>query len=427
MKWSSSLLMFSLTLLVNQQSFATNGYFSHGYGIKSQGMGGVGIALPQDSISAATNPAGMGLIGDRFDLGLVWFRPDRNATLDNTAGGTGALDGNFSGNGRANFFIPEGGYNRVLNQNFTLGVSVYGNGGLNTDYKQPIGLLSGATGNESGIDYMQLFVSPTVTWKPLINHTLGLSLNLGYQRFKAKGIDNFAAISNDPASVTGVGADDAFGIGIHVGWIGQFNDVFTMGLNYQSRNNFGKFDKYRGLFADAGVMDAPANFGIGIALNIVPELTVALDVKRILFSDIPAIGNSAALWNGQPFIDGGAVNLGDRNGPGFGWENSTVFKLGISYDYSPNLTLRAGYNHNKQPIPENEALFNILAPAVIEDHLTLGFTWTLSSGGEVSASYTHAFKNDVQGTNAVPPQFGGGNVGIEMHQNIFGIAYGVKF
>ena len=36
---------------------ATTGYFQHGYGIKAKGMGGVGIALPQDSLAAATNPA----------------------------------------------------------------------------------------------------------------------------------------------------------------------------------------------------------------------------------------------------------------------------------------------------------------------------------------------------------------------------------
>lgn len=427
MKWNNSILAIGLGFIVSQQGYATNGYFSHGYGVKSQAMGGVGIALPQDSIAAATNPAGMGLIGDRLDLGLVLFRPHRDATLENTAGGTGALDGSFSGNGRENFIIPEGGYNRVLSQDFTLGVSVYGNGGMNSDYEQPIGLLSGASGNLSGIDYMQLFIAPTVTWKPFINHTLGLSLNLGYQRFKAKGIDNFSAISVDPTSVTGVGADDAYGIGVHLGWIGQFSDAFTMGLSYQSRTHFGRFDKYRGLFADEGAMDAPANFGVGIALNVTPEFTLALDVKRILFSDVPAVGNTISLWNGQPFIDGGAGNLGDKDGPGFGWNDSTVIKIGLSYDYSDSLTLRAGYNHNQQPIPDSEALFNILAPGVIQDHMTFGFTWTLSSGGEVSASYTHAFKDGVNGPNAVPAQFGGGNVGIEMHQNMFGLAYGFKF
>ena len=51
---------------------ATDGYFAHGYGVKSQGMGGVGIALPQDAIAAASNPAGMGLIGDRMDVGMTY-------------------------------------------------------------------------------------------------------------------------------------------------------------------------------------------------------------------------------------------------------------------------------------------------------------------------------------------------------------------
>lgn len=62
-----------LIVFVNH-AFATNGYFQHGYGIKSQGMGGVGIALPQDSLTAAINPAGMGLIGNRYDFGINYFK-----------------------------------------------------------------------------------------------------------------------------------------------------------------------------------------------------------------------------------------------------------------------------------------------------------------------------------------------------------------
>ena len=58
------------SLALSEAAYATNGYFSHGYGIKAEGMGGVGIALPQDTLAAATNPAGMGLIG-MFSLGFV--------------------------------------------------------------------------------------------------------------------------------------------------------------------------------------------------------------------------------------------------------------------------------------------------------------------------------------------------------------------
>ena len=53
-------------------AFATNGYFAHGYGVKSLGMAGVGYALPQDGLAAATNPAGTALVGDRLDLGVTY-------------------------------------------------------------------------------------------------------------------------------------------------------------------------------------------------------------------------------------------------------------------------------------------------------------------------------------------------------------------
>src|ERR1035437_6970585 len=41
----------------------TNGYFSHGCGAKAQGAAGVGIALPQDGLAAAPNPAGTAAVG----------------------------------------------------------------------------------------------------------------------------------------------------------------------------------------------------------------------------------------------------------------------------------------------------------------------------------------------------------------------------
>jgi long-chain fatty acid transport protein len=95
-------------------ALATNGYFSHGYGVKSQGLGGVGIALPQDSLAAATNPAGLGLVGDRVDVGLTWFRPDREAKISGTPGGFS--DGTFEGNNRENRGGP-GKLDSVLSDN----------------------------------------------------------------------------------------------------------------------------------------------------------------------------------------------------------------------------------------------------------------------------------------------------------------------
>ena len=40
--------LLALTLLLALPAFATDGYFSTGYGVKQQGQGGAGIAFPQD-------------------------------------------------------------------------------------------------------------------------------------------------------------------------------------------------------------------------------------------------------------------------------------------------------------------------------------------------------------------------------------------
>ncbi len=139
-----------LAILTVANAHATDGYFAHGYGVKSQGMGGVGIALPQDAIAAAANPAGLGLVGDRVDFGVTWFRPQRETELVNTAGGSGVFDGKYDANDTENFIIPEFGYNRQINPDVTLGVSVYGNGGMNTDYKKTIPLLGTTRRNVCG-------------------------------------------------------------------------------------------------------------------------------------------------------------------------------------------------------------------------------------------------------------------------------------
>ena len=103
----------------------------------------------------------------------------------------------------------------------------------------------------------------------------------------------------------------------------------------------------------------------------------------------------------------------------------TVFKLGVSFEMNSKLTLRAGYSHGRQPIPAGETFFNILAPGVIEDHLTLGATWKLSNGHELSVAYMHGFEKSVNGSNSIPPSFGGGEANLRMSQNAIGIAYSI--
>ena len=205
-----------LAVLAATNANATDSYFAHGYGVKSQGMGGVGIALPQDALAAAANPAGMGLIGDRVDFGVTWFRPQRETEITSTP--FGFADGKYDANDSENFFIPEFGYNRIINPDVTLGVSVYGNGGMNTDYKKAIPYF-GTTAPR--MDLAQLFIAPTATWKINESNTIGVAVNLAYQRFEMKGLEFFASpASAHPNNVTNKGYDSSYGAGVHIGWIG---------------------------------------------------------------------------------------------------------------------------------------------------------------------------------------------------------------
>jgi long-chain fatty acid transport protein len=394
---------------------ATDGYFSTGFGIRQQGRGGAGIASPEDSLAAATNPAGMALVGTRFDFGATLFRPIRSGTIagNRLPPGFPDVNGDYDAGRKANFLIPELGYNHPLRRGVSLGISVYGNGGMNTSYARAIPLL-GTT--PAGVDLQQLFVAPTIAFRAGSRNAFGVSLNLAWQRFKAEGLENFASpeVSIAPANVTNLGYSSSVGAGVRVGWIGRVNRVVSLGATYQSRTQMQKLKKYRGLFAGEGSFDIPANFAGGIALSPHPRLTVQLDAERILYGQLESIANPGSVQ----------ALLGSEHGPGFGWRDVTAEKAGIDYRLASNLIVRAGYNHSGVGFAETETFFNLLAPATVTNHVAFGATWRLGSGREISFAYQHAFENTVNGASSIPPWAGGGNANLRMYQDLVGLSFG---
>jgi len=406
-------------------AFATNGYFSHGNGMKAKGMGGAATATHDDAFFGANNPAAAAFAGSRLDLGVDLFSPRREASRT----GLGPFDGSVDSDSKY-FLVPELGYNRMVNNNLALGVTVYGNGGMNSDYasgQTDLGICAGGAPNGQpgnllcgvgslGVDLMQLIIAPTAAYKIAPNHSIGISPLIGYQRFAAEGLQAFGVMT---ATGGNLGYDDAFGYGVRVGYMGKITPTVTIGAAYASKMRFEEFDKYKGLFAEQGGFDIPENYNLGVAWQATPVLKLALDYQRISYSDVNSIANPSLV----PFP------LGADNGPGFGWQDIDVWKLGAEYKYSQQLTLRAGYSHGDNPIAASDVTFNILAPGVIKDHVTLGFTYTLASGNELTMSYMHAFSNDVSGASILPAFMNGAPAGtetIEMDQNALGIQYSWK-
>jgi len=405
--------------LLSPLAYATDGYFATGYGVKAVGMGGVGIALPQDALAAATNPAGMVVVGDRIDFGVEYFVPKRSAQLVGNAFNptNPTFDGN--GMGKDSFLIPNFGYNKMISSDTSLGIAIYGNGGMNASYTTPINLFGNGTFNAS-MDMAQLFIAPTWSMKLNPTNEVGVSLNLAYQTFALTGAENFAPASSAPTRLTDNGHDHSTGYGLRLGWLGQVTDNVTLGATYQTKTKMSKFNNYSGLFANGGEFDIPANYGIGVAVKTSPTLTVAADIERIEFAGVSSVGNPMSL---PPPL------FGSPGAAGFGWKNQTVFKLGVSYKYQPNLTLRAGINHGTATIPSTQTLFNIFAPATVQDNLALGATWTLADKSEISVAYSHGFKKTINGTNSIPPGlppggFGGGNANLSLYEDTLAISYG---
>ncbi|HEU4353582.1 MAG TPA: outer membrane protein transport protein [Burkholderiales bacterium] len=425
---------------------ATDGYFAHGWGMKAKGRGGASTAMTTDAFGGATNPATMAFAGDRLDIGLDWFRPDRSAKREGSFGGAGFLDGSAEGNETENFLIPEFGYNKMLRPDLSLGISVYGNGGMNTDYPTgqldqgvcqggfpngvPANLLCG--GGNLGVDLAQLTFAPTIAWKFNPNHSVGISPLIAYQRFKAYGLQPFAAISSDPANLTNKGYDDAWGFGARVGYYGQLTPSFAVGVGYSTKIDMSEFDKYKGLFAEQGDFDIPENFSVGVAFKATPKLTIAADYQRIYYNKVKSVGNPSNQPNctpTPPFGPGVGPDCLGASGSsiGFGWQNVDAFKIGIEYQWSNALVLRAGYNKSDNPITPRDVTFNILAPGVIEEHMTLGFTYSWSKTGEITMAYMHAFENSVSGPANNPYFPVGGTETISLSEDSLGIAFGWKF
>ena len=426
----------------------TDGYFSHGYGMEAKGMGGAAYAVPGSAFGAASNPATMVFSGGQWELGVDLFSPHRTAERTGApaqAGfnGTAESDSNYFG-------IPELAVNRMVNANMSYGLTVYGNGGMNTDY--PGGQLASpgacgpATGPGTGInpapgpynllcgngrlgvDLSQLIVAPSFAMKLAPNHAIGIAPLFAYQRFKAEGLQAFEGFSTSPGNVTNRGYDNSTGWGARIGYYGRLTPRLAIGAAYTTKMSMGNFDKYKGLFAEGGGFDIPSHYGVGIAFDATPQLQVALDYERIRYSEVKSVGNPSAALLACAGGDASSC-LGGSNGAGFGWRDIDAWKLGLQYRVDERLTLRAGYNLSDNPIRPQDVTINILAPGVVRHHVTGGASWALGRDSALNFAAMYAFDNDV----TAPSFFNNFAPGlamqekIKMHEYSVGVQYQAHF
>lgn len=382
---------------------ATNGYWSLGYGPKSKSIAGACVAMAFGSMCAASNPGSLVLVGNRKEYGLALFAPRRGFTANDDAmsppyasmpAGEYESENDF-------FLIPHLAYNAALDEYSSLGVAIGANGGMNTEYDSPIFQNfanpldpSSTPTSPTGMDLTQMFIGITYSRKLDEQHSFGITPVIAVQALEVQGLQPFKAFSIHPDHVTNNGHDYSYGGGLRVGWLWKVNDKVNIGASYQTKLSMTKFDDYKGLLADEGNFDVPANMDLGFSIKFAPQWTFAFDFQRIEYSGIKAISNASDLV----FMPGLQL-LGTKDGMGFGWDDINIYKFGLQWEYRPDLVFRMGYATASDAFPDSQALFNTLAPAVTKRHFALGFGKILESGTEINVSFNYAPNEKVYGTN----------------------------
>ncbi len=335
---------------------ATNGDHMLGVNANQWGMAGAVTAAPEDAGTILSNPAGLaGLEAKEFraDFGFGLLSPPR------------AVNGVESDSNL--YLMPAGALAFRVNDRLSVGLGVGGLLGMGVDVSD----IAPAAGNQAVVTTRQVLrIAPGFAYRLTDALALGAALNINYQSL---------AMHNAQFTLP---QNQVLGYGATLGLTWRMNDAVRLGASYITKQSMNEFNWNTTAGHYSMTLDLPAQFALGAAFQLNPGLLVEADIKRIQFSSVL-----------------GSVPLTTPSGTAtmlnYGWSDQTVFAVGLRKDLGDNI-LRAGVNYGKSPIGPEDVDTNLGSVAVVEKHLTLGFSRRLGKHAMASLSYARGFENEVQ-------------------------------
>ncbi|OIO00597.1 MAG: hypothetical protein AUJ49_09575 [Desulfovibrionaceae bacterium CG1_02_65_16] len=379
-------LVFCLALTPSL-ALATNGDNLIGVGSISRAMGGVGIANPQDAVSAVfSNPAAMCFGGfcpsNEVDFMGTVFTPHIKADIS-------AAGGSYSSHsGEKSYTMPAIGISYEIPEvrNLRFGLGAYATSGMGVDYRdRGIDVKPAAWGGTAPLasgTYTELGVmkfAPTVAYQFADWLSLGAAMHIDYSTLDM-----------------GAGTSDGYGVGGEFGVILKPHDKVNIGLTYITAQEV-KYSRVADFDGDSKLDDlklaSPQQVGFGVSYTPIPKLLLETDVKWVNWSDAKGYKE-------------------------FDWDDQWVFGVGVQYKPIDSLALRAGYNYGQNPVKKHtiNGLSNVNVqgktmnnyyyetfrlvgfPAIAEQHVTFGVGYDVSSRFAIHAGYMHAFSNSITET-----------------------------
>ncbi|MCQ6255308.1 OmpP1/FadL family transporter [Pseudomonas sp. Q11] len=366
---------------------ASNGLYTDGQGLKSVTMGGAAIALPQDSMAAASNPAGMAYVGNRVDGDIQLFIGSNEATY-------GSPDNRLRGHKTVP--IPEFGFNYDLSPKLSVGVSSIG-AGVGWDYDGPLFQNQGLPRFQAMLK--QVGVAPTLAYKVTDNFSVGVSITAAYQSLFVRG----AALPTPagPAILPNHGTQGAWSYGVRLGALWTPIAPLTLGVSYISKQKASSFDGYKDdlLAVSDGKLDSPEILGAGLAWRPTDKLTVAFDYRLIRWSEVEALNSDQT----------------------FGWRDQHNMRLGLAYQLNDQWTVRTGINYANRQYASDSLVANILIPGLLHKSYSAGVTRTIGDSGEATFGLVKDISEHVTGTG----KSSGSTIDVKYGYVVMG--YGYKF
>ncbi|KVW95478.1 OmpP1/FadL family transporter [Thiobacillus denitrificans] len=370
-------------LAVPSLAVATNGMVMEAYGPIAAGMGGASMAYDNGSAALANNPATLGLMaeGSRLDVMVGFVGPDVETSME-------------MGKSQADaFYMPAIGYVRKQGK-LAYGVGIYGQGGMGTEY---------ANGDMAQVGVGRVIFPLAYSVNERFN--IGGSVDIVWAGMDLV-VTGFGIDFKDDSGFTG--AAKGYSVAAKLGFTYKPSDALTVGGVYQTAGNLPdlKGDGYK-----VGGFDMPPVLGLGLAWQANDRLMVAADVKDVMW------GSS---MNTVTIYQNGTVVAPFQQD----WDDQIVLSLGLAYRLSDAFTGRIGYNHGKNPIPDQNV--NYLWPAIMEDHYTVGFGYAFSKQSALNFGLSYAPEVSVTGTGPTPPN-GNGGMTIEHSQVNWQLMYSHQF
>ncbi|HQS72878.1 MAG TPA: outer membrane protein transport protein [Sulfurovum sp.] len=406
--------LIALSLIASATLHATNGDNLIAVGAKARGMGGTGIAVSHGAESSLGNGAMITSVeGTEIDFGGTIFLPDIETTITgfNPGFGVNFTDPSFTSDADTNM-IPEVSIVHKINENWYIGVGMWGTAGLGVDYSNATG---GAFNNFNMVTNLQLLQFGV----PIAYKTEGLSLAVTPVMQYGNLDINYDSTALGGSSV-GAGLAQDFGFGYNLGlaydFAAQGMAGLTFGATYKSSIEMeykhqlttavGPFTMGQPLtlLPNGDKLEQPSEYGLGLAY-VMGQHTFAFDYKNIQWSDAKGYQD-------------------------FGWEDQDVYAFGYQYTQD-NWALRAGYNYADSAVVEGMDprlnFFNLLGfPATAQSHYTLGGSYGITEAFSVDLAYVYA--PTTTETYDISALFGpGANVSTDHREDSLSIQLAYKF